>query len=274
MTDYAAGSTFKSAFMFLSRARRRALGAYYGYARAVDDIADAPELDAGEKAAGLGRWRAAVERIFSGARPENALESDLALAVRGFRLKKEHFLPVLEGVTRDLAKTSYGTFAELEYYMYKVAAVPGMACLAISGYNAPGAALLAKKLGGAMQLTNILRDVAEDHAAGRIYLPAQDLARFGCSARDLGGSNYTANFIELMRFEADRAEELYAGALALAEPGLKRRLAGTLVMRSLYRELLAKLRRRGFKVKGGKIRLNPAEKLKAILTAWGDYRRL
>ncbi len=239
----------------------------------MDDIADDPELAAGEKAARLASWREAVERVFAGA-PQGGMESELARAAGLFPLKKEHFLLVLEGVSLDLTKKNYATFSELEDYMRLVAGAVGLACLAVSGYDAPGADLLAEKLGFAVQLTNILRDAAQDYAAGRIYLPAEDLARFGVPPRDLGGSNYTPNFIELMRFEAARAEEFYAGALAKAEPRQKRRLAGALAMRGLYRELLAKLARRGFRVKEKKLRLNSAEKIKALFSAWNDYRRI
>ena len=129
-------------------------------------------------------------------------------------------------------------------------------------------------MGYAVQLTNILRDAAEDYAAGRVYLPAEDLARFGCAPVDLGGSNYPPNFIELMKFEAARARELYAGALALAAPGQKRRLAPALVMCALYRELLDKLERGGFRIKEGRVRLNPAEKFIALFKAWRDYVKI
>ncbi|HNW45756.1 MAG TPA: phytoene/squalene synthase family protein, partial [Elusimicrobiales bacterium] len=249
--------------------------ACYAFSRAVDDIADDPGLPPAGQPRGLLRRREAVARIFSGAAaPDDPLGRELAWAALNFPLKQEHFLPVLDGMAQDLEQKTYATFSELERYMHRVAAPAGMACLAVCGYDAPGAALLAEKLGSAVQLTNILRDAGEDYAAGRVYLPAQDLARFGCRERDLGGSNYTPNFIELMRFEAGRAEELYSAALDLAEPELKSRLAAALAMRGLYRELLAKLRRRGFRVKGEKIRLSAAEKFKALFSAWQDYRRL
>jgi phytoene synthase len=271
---YEAGSSFGPAFFFLSPAQRRALSAYYGYARAVDDIADAPELAPAVKAARLDGWRAAVERVFSGRPGDSALERELAAAVKAFPLRPEHFLLVLEGVSMDLEKTSYATYAELEHYMYRVASAVGLACLAICGYEAPGAGLLAEKLGCAVQLTNILRDAAEDHAAGRVYLPAEDLTRFGGSVADLGGSNYPPNFIELMKFEAARAHGLYAEALALAEPRLKRRLAAPLAMGGLYRQLLRKIERGGFRIKEGRIRLNRFEKALALFKAWLDYLKI
>ncbi|OGR98051.1 MAG: hypothetical protein A2016_02440 [Elusimicrobia bacterium GWF2_62_30] len=266
---YEAGSSFRPAFLFLDKEQRAALSAYYGYARAVDDIADDPELTAAQKTAGLEAWRAALRRVFSGA-PAGGLETDLAAAVGAFPLKPGHFLPVLEGVAQDLVKTRYETFEELEEYMRQVASAVGLGCLAIFRYADPGAEELADKLGRAVQLTNILRDVAEDRAAGRVYLPARDLARFGCTPEDLEGSNYSPNFIELMKFEAGRAQGLYAEAAAL--PGRERPFAA-LVMMELYRGLLARMERDGFRVKGGRISLNTFEKAKALFNAWKALRR-
>jgi phytoene synthase len=272
---YEAGSSFGPAFIFLPASQRRALSAYYGYARAVDDIADGPGEPA-VKAARLEAWREAIGRFFSGKPSEDHLETELAWAVKYFPLKPEHFLPVIEGVTRDLSPKPFAAMADLERYMHQVASVPGLACLAVCGYKDGKARLLAEKMGCAVQLTNILRDVAEDRAAGRVYLPAEDLARFGCAPVDLGGSNYPPNFIELMKFEAARAQKLYAGALALAlaAPEQKRRLLPVLVMCSLYRELLGKLERGGFRVKEGRVRLNHAEKFIALIKAWRDYVKI
>ncbi len=269
-----AGSSFGPAFFFLSAKQRGALSAYYGYARAVDDIADDPALTPAEKAARLEEWRRTVDRIFAGKPADNTLERDLALAVKTFPLRPEHFLLVLEGVTMDLKKSGYATYAELELYMYRVASAVGLACLAVCGYEAPGAGLLAEKLGHAVQLTNIIRDAAEDYAAGRVYLPAEDLARFGCPAACLGGSNYPPNLIELMKFEAARARGLYAEALALAEPRLKRSLAAPLAMGGLYRELLRKIERGGFRIKEGRVRLTRFEKALALFKVWLDYLKI
>jgi phytoene synthase len=135
---YEAGSSFRPAFFFLGRERRLALSAYYGYARAVDDIADDPALPAAAKLEKLSAWNSAVQRIFSGAPADDPLERDLSAAVSRFPLKQEHFMLMLEGVTLDLEKREYADYAALRYYMYRVASTAGLACLAISGYEAPG----------------------------------------------------------------------------------------------------------------------------------------
>jgi phytoene synthase len=271
---YEAGSSFRPAFFFLKTDQRMALSAYYGFARAVDDIADGPGLALADRTERLGLWRAAIERLFSGGTPANALEARLALAIMDFPLRREHFLLVIDGVRADLEKKTYATYAELEHYMYRVASAVGMACLAIFGYDAPDSGLLAEKLGYAVQLTNMIRDAAQDQAEGRVYIPAEDLARFGCSPGSLGGSNYGPDFIELMKFEAARAKALYAEALALADPARKRSLAGALVMGALYRELLYKIERGGFRIKDGKVRLTAPQKLIALLKAWRDYVKI
>ncbi|MDD2806327.1 MAG: squalene/phytoene synthase family protein [Elusimicrobiales bacterium] len=267
-------SSFAPAFFFLDKRQRAALSAYYGFARAADDIADDPCAPVEEKRARLAAWRGGVEGLFSGDVPDTPLARDLARAIEAFPLKREHFLRVLDGVEMDLEPGPFPSFADLETYMSRVAGAVGLACLAVFRYEDEAAPALAERLGAAVQLTNIIRDAAEDHAAGRVYLPQEDLARFGCRPEDLGGSNYPPNFIELMQFEAERARGFYAGALALAAPGQKRRLVPALVMGALYRALLEKIERGGFRVKEGRARLSRAEKLKALYQAWQDYRRI
>lgn len=268
------GSSFAPAFLLLDKEQRGALSAYYGFARAADDIADDPAAPAEEKRARLAAWRDGVEGLFSGQVPDTPLARDLARAIEAFPLKKEHFLLVLEGVEMDLEPRRFATLRDLEAYMYRVASAVGLACLAVFRYEEDSGPLLAERLGYAVQLTNIIRDAAEDHAAGRVYLPEEDLERFGCRPEDLGGSNYPPNFIELMQFEAERARGFYAGALALAAGGQKRRLAPALAMGALYRELLEKMARGGFRIKEGRTRLSGAEKLRALYRAWQDYRRI
>lgn len=271
---YEAGSSFRPAFFFLDKGQRAALSAYYGFARAADDIADDPSAPAAEKRARLDAWRAGVEGLFSGDVPDTPLARDLARAIAAFPLKREHFLLVLDGVESDLAPSQPRTIADLERYMYRVASAVGLACLAVFRYQAEKAPLIAERLGYAVQLTNIIRDAREDYAAGRVYLPLEDMQRFGCEPEDLAGSNYGANFIELMKFEASRARDYYAGAFAPAERGQRRRLAPALVMAALYRELLEKLERGGFRAGAGRVRLNAAEKIKAFCRAWRNYGRI
>jgi len=267
-------SSFGPAFFFLDKEQRAALSAYYGFARAADDIADDPAAPAAEKRARLAAWRAGVEGLFSGDVPDTPLARDLAGAIAAFPLKREHFLLLLDGVEMDVAPAPFRTAADLERYMYRVASAVGLACLAVCRYEDERAHELAERMGYAVQLTNIICDAAEDLAAGRVYLPLEDLERFGCRPEDLGGSQYSPNFIELMKFEAARAREYYAGALALAARGQKRRLAPALAMGALYRELLGKIEAGGFRIKEERVRLNRAQKIKALFKALLDYGRI
>jgi len=267
-------SSFGPAFLFLNGPQRRALCAFYAYARSVDDIADDPALDKESKLAGLAAWKAEIESLFSGGGDRAGSIPGLKKAVSTFPLKKEHFLLVLEGVGRDLDKTAYSTIAELEDYMYKVASAVGLACLAVFGYEDEKAGEYARNLGYAVQLTNIIRDAHQDALTGRFYLPASDLQRFGCSTCDLLDFNYSPSFIELMSFEAGRAGAYYARARALINPAGKKKLFGALVMAAIYETLLKKITASGFKIKHGKIRLNKFEKIKALYTAWRNYAQI
>ncbi|HAH32654.1 MAG TPA: squalene synthase HpnD [Elusimicrobia bacterium] len=267
-------SNFSAAFMFLGGARRKALSAFYAYARAVDDIADDPGLDKSQKLAELSVWKMEIDTLFSGEGIRAVKVPGLKEAVATFPLKKEYFLLVLEGVSQDLDKTTYSTIAELENYMYKVASAVGMACLAIFGYDDQKAGEYATNLGYAVQLTNIIRDVREDALAGRFYLPAEDLQKFGCHANDLLDFNYSPNFIKLMSFEAGRAGAYYAKARALINPAGKKKLFSALVMAAVYETLLKKIAASDFRVKRNRIRLNKFEKTKALYSAWRNYAQI
>lgn len=271
---YEAGSSFAPAFLLLDREQRRALSAYYGFARAADDIADAPAVPPAEKLARLEAWRHGVAGLFAGEVPDTPLARDLAAAIASFPLRPEHFLDVIDGVAMDARPRRYDAYADLEPYLDRVAGAVGLACLAVCRCAAPEARELALRLGRAVQLTNILRDVSEDWAAGRLYLPLEDLARFGCSPEDAGRSNRAANFIELLQFEAERARGFYDGALAAARPSFKRGLLPALALGALYRALLEKMAAGGFASGGGRPRLTAPEKLLALLRACRDYLRI
>jgi phytoene synthase len=266
-------SSFGPAFLFLNGAQRRALGAFYRFARAADDIADEPGRERQSRLSDIAAWRGEIDRLFltgkSGAAPE------LAKAAADFPLlKKEYFHLLLDGVTDDLDKRAYATIAELEGYMYKVASSVGLACLAIFGYDDARAGEYAKTLGYAVQLTNIMRDAAEDAGAGRIYLPAEDLARFGCEKRDLLSPTATEGFTKLMAFEAARAAAYYARARELINPSRKKQLFSAMAMAGLYEALLRKLSAAGFKSAGPRMRLGKLETAAALYRTWREYAQI
>jgi phytoene synthase len=269
--SYEAGSSFKPAFLFLKPDQRRALSALYGYARAVDDIADDAAAAPAEKEKALAAWKARIEALFAGAAPQNRLEADLARAAVTFSISKENLLLILEGVGMDARKKEYASFEELKHYMYRVASAVGLACLEIFGWRGGNAAAYAENLGYAVQLTNIIRDVFEDAALGRVYLPLEDLKKFGVSS--FKNFIYPDNFIELMRFEAARAREFYSLASAFGGGPEKRNLLSAFIMAQVYSDLLDKIEARGFKTAGPRIRLNGLEKFRAVYRAWRKTRR-
>ncbi|MBI4803439.1 MAG: squalene/phytoene synthase family protein [Elusimicrobia bacterium] len=266
--SYEAGSSFRPAFFFLAPDQRRALSAFYGYARAVDDIADDPAAAPQQKEALLQTWRTRIEALFSGAAAKNPLEADLAVAIRTFSMRKANFLLTLDGVSMDIHKYEYATFDELKYYMYRVAGAVGLACLEIFRYRGEQGAAIAENLGYAVQLTNIIRDVFEDAACGRIYLPLGDLEMFCCDPRVFKNPVCSGNFIDLIKFEAKRARGFYAAARELAAGPEKKKLLSAFIMAEVYSGLLDKIEARGFKIAGGRVRLGGFGKIKAIYKAW------
>lgn len=273
LRSYAAGSSFRPAFFFLDADQRRALSAFYGFARASDDIADDPALPPEGKEAMLGAWRARVEALYAGGFPGNRLEAELSFAIKAFSMSKENFLLVLDGVGMDARPREYADFGELKYYMYRVAGAVGLACLEIFGCRGEKAGAIAENLGYAVQLTNIIRDVFEDAAAGRVYLPLSDRRQFGCGGLTFGIPACPGNFIELMKFEAGRARGFYAAARGLAGGPEKEKLLSAFIMAELYSGLLDKIEAGGFRTAGARVRLNGFEKFKAVWKAWRFIRR-
>src|SRR5262249_21725758 len=155
--------------------RRRALYAVYAFCRFVDDIADDAAIRG--PAILLGRWRNELDRVYEGT-PTRAVSRALTDSVRRFNIARIHFEDVIAGVEMDLSRNRYGTFDELRLYCHRVASAVGLICIEIFGYSNPSARIYAENLGIAFQMTNILRDVREDAARNRIYLPQEDLARF------------------------------------------------------------------------------------------------
>jgi phytoene synthase len=265
----AAASSFAPAFRLLSPDRRDALCAVYAFCRHVDDIAD----DAGTSNPRLllQRWREEVDAVYAGT-PTRPISVALADAARRFSLRKGLLLEVIRGVETDLARSRYETFDELEEYCYRVASAVGLLCIEIFGYSSPSARDYARDLGLAFQLTNILRDVAEDAARGRIYLPREDLARFRVAEGELLEGRYSPRLAALMAFECGRARAYYLraqGALAAED---RRSLGAAEAMRLIYERLLDRIEERNFDVFATRVTLSSYEKLGLALAGWGRSR--
>ena len=268
-------SSFSMVLQLLPESKRSAIETYYAFARAVDDIVDNTEKDAETKKAELDAWRKKIESIFLGMVIENdELCQKLAQTIVFFNLKKEHFTLLIDGMEMDIEKHEYATIEELEYYMYRAAGIVGEVCLIIFGYEGDNAKEIAKIMGYAVQLTNIIRDVREDYEIGRVYIPYQDLARFNCSKDEFSKPGYSKEFTDLMMFEIDRAKKYYADTLALVEKPHKKWFKPSLLVWCIYYDLLLKIEKSGCKVKEGKIKTTKWEKAGSAIKAIAKYFRL
>jgi phytoene synthase len=262
------GSSFYYSFLFLPPPRRRAITALYAFCREVDDAVD-EVADPAVAHAKLAWWRQEVERTFDGT-PQHPVALALKPIVREFALPPEYFQTVIDGMAMDLAQARYVDFAALELYCHRVAGVVGLMSAEIFGCTDPRTRGYARDLGIAFQLTNICRDVGEDARRGRIYLPQEDLARFGVTPSALLRAEYTDGVRSLMAFEVSRAQAWYGRALAQL-PAVDRKAQRTgLVMAAIYRTLLDEIARDGYRVLDRRTSLTPLRKL---WIAWKTARR-
>lgn len=263
-------SNFYYAFLFLPRAQREALYALYAFCRIVDDVVDlggTPELQRKE----IERWREEIARCFEGS-PEHPVARHLAEAARRFPIPRSALEDILDGVEMDLDRSRYETFDDLHPYCYRVAGAVGLCCIEIFGYSDARTREYAVNLGVALQLTNIMRDVQADAERGRVYLPQEDLRRFGVSVEDLRAGNYTPAFVELMRFEARRARQFYERAWAALPSQDARRLVAAEIMGRIYFALLQAIEARQFRVFGQRVTLPVSRKLAIALACWARAR--
>jgi 15-cis-phytoene synthase len=262
-------SNFYYAFMLLPAERRRALHAVYAFCRFLDDIADDEGFT--DPAAMFGRWREELARVYDGA-PTRAISRALADSVHRFAIPREHFEEFVAGVEMDLSHKRYQTFGDLRQYCYRVASTVGLMCIEIFGYSNPAAREYAENLGIAFQLTNIMRDVREDAARGRIYLPLEDLARFEFGEEEILAGIYSENFVRLMEFEAHRARDFYAKAQAALPQEDRGSLITAEAMRLIYGTLLDRIIESNYRVFDVRMRLSAPRKLYLVGRAWASGR--
>jgi phytoene synthase len=253
------GSSFYYSFLFLPPARRRAITALYAFCREVDDVVD-EIADPSVASAKLAWWRHEIANTFAGT-AQHPVARALMPVVASYALPEAHFQTVIDGMAMDLEQSRYLDFAALEQYCHRVAGVVGLMSAEIFGYSQPGTRTYARDLGIAFQLTNIVRDVGEDARRGRIYLPQEDLARFGVAPSSLQGGKATDGFRALMAFETERARTWYARAYAALDPRDRRAQRAGLIMAAIYRTLLDEIARDGFEVLDRRTSLTPLRKL-------------
>ncbi len=233
---------------------------FYAFCRVVDDIADDASREVEEKRRELASWTDLVDGRRS---PRAGLEESLReLLDRYPEIDRSLLVEIVRGMEMDLGKVRYDTYADLQLYCHRVASAVGLVSIRIFGCTEPAATSYATELGHALQLTNIIRDVGEDlREADRIYLPREDLERFGVTELGLRSGTPGPGFRELMRFEATRAKERFANAVRLYPRRDRKALRASELMRLLYQTLLAKMERDGFRVLDRRYRLKGWEKL-------------
>jgi phytoene synthase len=262
---------FYHAFRLLPADQRRALCALYAFMRVADDLADAPGPP-GDKVQPLQEWRRQLHGALAG-NYRHPLHPALHHTLATYGVPPAHLEEVLDGVAMDLDTLYYPTFAELYRYCYRVASAVGLACIHVWGFRDDRARVHAEAAGIALQLTNILRDLGEDAARGRVYLPREDLDRFGYPPAALAQGLRDERFRELMRFQVARARGYYEQAEPLAPLLRPAGRAVFLVMLRTYRGLLEAIVRRDYDVFSSRVRLSRLHKLwlatRALPVRWG-----
>ena len=239
------GASFSAAFWLFSFERRRAIYAIYAFCRLADDIADDPSIQ-GDRSRLLERWRAELDAAYRGTatHPVGIALSD---SIERFDLPRDVFDHLLRGIESDLRGEIIQTFSDLETYCYRVASTVGLLVVALLGFRSPEVAEYAKTLGIAVQLTNVLRDVTTDAASGRIYLPRDDLERFGIAESDLRLPVPTPELRTLMAYYAEHARILFERADASLSRENRQDLRAARAMGRIYSRLLDELHRQGFR---------------------------
>ncbi len=255
----ASGSSFYYAFLFLPAPRRAAITAFYAFCREIDDVVD-ETADAGVAGSKLAWWQTEVAQAFAG-RPSHPVLQALMPLAANFQIEQRHLLAVIEGCQMDLNQTRYLDYPGLQRYCHLVAGVVGEVAANIFGRTQEQTTHYAHKLGLALQLTNIIRDVGEDALRGRIYLPMNELQQFDVKTHEILKRSESDRFIELMKFQTRRAHDLYDEALQLLPQADRRAQKPGLMMASIYRALLREIEHDQFRVLRQRTSLTPLRKM-------------
>ncbi|CAN4270903.1 ERG9 Phytoene/squalene synthetase [Methylophilaceae bacterium] len=264
------GSSFYYSFRFLSKSRRLAITALYAFCREVDDIADEC-TDLSVAKTKLNWWRSEIERLYQN-QPQHPVAKALLAAIHTYQLDAEHFMEIIDGMEMDLNFNRYQDFKQLQLYCYRVASVVGLLSAQIFGFKNRKTLKFAHDLGMAFQLTNIIRDVGEDARRNRIYLPLDELAKFGVSEDDLLASRESIAVKRLLDFQIERAESYYDKALGTLTAEDHKNQRVSLMMASIYRTLLREIGSSGAeKVLNARISLGALRKMLLALKVWLKY---
>jgi phytoene synthase len=262
-------TSFYYSFLVLPPRKRRAIVAVWDFCRAVDDAVDVADEERvpqkGPAAESLAMWREEVNACYLGREPKTTQAKALQPFIAEFSLPRQPFEDLIDGVEMDLTHSRYPTFHALAEYCRRVASTVGLICIEIFGYRQPGTRAYAVNLGMALQLTNIIRDIAADLSQDRVYLPAEDMARFGVSEDDLRAGVVTPAVRDLLRFECERARYYFRCAADDLPAADARSLVAAEIMGGIYFGILRRIERSGYDVFSRRIRVpRPARALIAL----------
>ncbi len=262
----ASGSSFYYSFLFLPSERRRAITALYAFCREVDDIVD-EVADVGVARTKLAWWRTEVANLFAG-HPQHPVTRALAPFTASHGIDGGRMNEIIDGMEMDLVYHRYPDFDSLKLYCHRAAGVVGQLSASIFGYSEASTLEYAESLGIAFQLTNIIRDVGEDARRGRVYLPQDELARFGLTPEDILARKGGEAFVKLMRFQSERAQSYYDLAFSKLGAADRRSQRAGLIMAAIYRTLLDEIQRDDFQVLEQRVTLTPMRKLWIAWKTW------
>lgn len=262
------GSSFYYSFLFLPAMQKQAIIALYAFCREVDDVVDECS-DPGLASNKLEWWRGEINNLFSG-KPSHPVTQALKTSIENYNLPQEYFIEIIDGMAMDLEQFTYASFKDLSLYCYRVASVVGLMAAEIFGYEDRQTLKYAHNLGMAFQLTNILRDVAEDAARGRIYIPQDELKQFKVSQEDILNHQMTNNARQLMSFQAQRANDYYQKAFDLLPESDRYSQRCGIIMSAIYQATLKEIENDNFRVLDQRISLTPLRKL---WIAWSTARQ-
>jgi phytoene synthase len=259
-------TSFYYSFLALPPDKRNAIVAVWDFCRAVDDAVDEPGEQ--DPALALAQWRAEVARVYGGEPPATPQGAQVAPFIGKFALPRSAFEDLIDGVAMDLQRSRYETFEALRQYCLRVASAVGLICVEIFGYRDVQTRDYAIDLGIALQLTNIIRDVAPDLARGRLYIPMEDLRRFACTEDDLTAGVVTENVRGLLAFQVERARRFYRKADAALPRHDERRLVAARIMGAIYFELLRSIERAEYDVFRERVRVGRPRQAVIAARTW------
>jgi phytoene synthase len=260
-------TSFSYSFLVLPDEQRRAIGIVWDFCRAVDDAVD-EAADRAKAEAEIASWRAEVGRLFGADAPVTPQAERLKPYVALFQLTRQPFDDLVDGVEMDLRRSRYDTFDELIGYCRRVASAVGLICIEIFGCRDSRSRDYAFNLGLALQVTNIIRDVKVDLDHGRVYLPQEDLARFGVTEAALAAGVVTAPIRQLLAHECQRARQFFAAAAQAMPHADAHKLVAAEIMGGIYFEILQRIERRSYDVFTEVIRVPKIVRARIALTIW------